>query len=77
MAEQPIGRIEYLNRDGTVSSSWEFTKAKELEAVAWRNYDYDISSRIVAYRNHEGKTIPLDLRSTSISSPIRKQTGHK
>lgn len=60
MAEQPIGRIEYLNRDGTVSSSWEFTKAKELEAVAWRNYDYDISSRIVAYRNQEGKTIPLD-----------------
>ena len=60
MAEQSIGRIEYLNRDGTVSSSWEFTKAKELEAVAWRNYDYDISSRIVAYRNQEGKTIPLD-----------------
>ena len=60
MSEQPIGRIEYLNSDGTVSSSWEFTRAREFEAVIWRNYDYDFSFRAVAYRNQEGKTIPLD-----------------
>lgn len=69
MPEQPIGRIEYVNHDGTISSSWEFTKAREFEAVIWRNYDYDFSFRAVAYRDQEGKTIPLDFLD-DIEPPI-------
>ena len=57
---QPVGRIEYLDQDGAVRESIEYTSPYFLTKDAQADAPFEAPYRIVFYRDRSGNTIPQD-----------------
>ena len=57
---QPVGRIDYLNTDGTVRESVEYTSEYQFASDIREEAYYGVSFKAVFYKDKEGNTIPRD-----------------
>lgn len=59
MQSQPIGRIEYLNDDGDVIHTDEYTSEYQFKKDIGEESSYGTRLRFYVYRNADGETIVL------------------
>ena len=57
---QPIGRIDYLNTDGTVRESVEYTSPYQFGNDIRQEAYYGVSFSVVFYKDEDGNTISRD-----------------
>ena len=57
---QPIGRIDYLNTDGTVRESVEYTSPYQFGNDIRQEAYYGVSFSVVFYKDEDGNTISQD-----------------
>ena len=59
-AEQPVGRIDFLSRNGLIRESVDYTDATQFRQDIQKENYYGVPMSVVLYRDAEGKTIPTD-----------------
>ena len=57
---EPVGRIEYLNADGTVENSIEYTNATMLERDIKAESADNVSMAVYLYKDSDGNVMPHD-----------------
>lgn len=57
---EPIGRIDYLNADGEVENSIEYTNPTSLERDIKEENTFDVRMAVYLYKDADGNTIPHD-----------------
>ena len=57
---EPIGRIDYLNADGEVENSIEYTNPTSLERDIKEENIFDVRMAVYLYKDADGNTIPQD-----------------
>ena len=57
---EPVGRIEYLNADGTVENSIEYTNATMLERDIKAESADNVSMAVYLYKDSDGNMMPHD-----------------
>ena len=57
---EPVGRIDYLNADGTVENSIEYTNAEMLERDIKAESADNVSMAVYLYKDGDGNVMPHD-----------------
>ena len=57
---QPVGRIDYLNADGKVENSIEYTNPTMLQRDIKEESTFDVKMAVYLYRDADGNTMPYD-----------------
>ena len=57
---EPVGRIDYLNADGTVERSIEYTNSTMLERDIKEENTFDVKMAVYLYRDDDGNTMSHD-----------------
>ena len=68
---EPVGRIEYLNADGTVENSIEYTNATMLERDIKAESADNVSMAVYVYKNSDGNMMPHDFID-SLPHPLQR-----
>lgn len=68
---EPVGRIEYLNADGTVENSIEYTNATMLERDIKAESADNVSMAVCLYKDADGNVMPHDFMD-SLPHPLQR-----
>ncbi len=68
---EPVGRIEYLNADGTVENSIEYTNATMLERDIKAESADNVSMAVYLYKDSDGNMMPHDFID-SLPHPLQR-----
>ena len=68
---EPVGRIEYLNADGTVENSIEYTNATMLERDIKAESADNVSMAVYLYKDSDGNVMPHDFID-SLPHPLQR-----
>ena len=68
---EPVGRIEYLNADGTVENSIEYTNATMLERDIKAESADNVSMAVYVYKDSDGNMMPHDFID-SLPHPLQR-----
>ena len=67
---EPIGRIDYLDADGEVENSIEYTNPTSLERDINEENTFDVRMAVYLYKDADGNTIPRDFIDR-LSNPLQ------
>ncbi|MDD6708659.1 MAG: DEAD/DEAH box helicase family protein, partial [Ruminococcus sp.] len=67
---EPIGRIDYLDADGEVENSIEYTNPTSLERDINEENTFDVRMAVYLYKDADGNTIPHDFIDR-LSNPLQ------
>ena len=68
---EPVGRIEYLNADGTVENSIEYTNATMLERDIKAESADNVNMAVYLYKDSDGNVMPHDFID-SLPHPLQR-----
>ena len=68
---EPVGRIDYLNADGAVESSIEYTNPTMLEKDIKEENTFDVKMAVYLYKDDDGNAIPHDFID-SLPNPLQR-----